>query len=58
MAALTDRADTTPKISAAKSTKQNLKGRVNLEVHCEDSLRHRGVLLLYRCLTPSMVLKW
>ena len=53
MAALTDRADTTFKLPATESAKHNLKGRVNLKVHCEDSLRHRGVLLLYRCLALS-----
>lgn len=30
-----------------------LKGRVNLEIHCPDRLRHRGVLLLYRWIAPS-----
>ncbi len=30
-----------------------LKGRVNLEVHCSERLRHRGVLLLYRWIAPS-----
>ena len=30
-----------------------LKGRVNLEVHCPERLRHRGVLLLYRWIAPS-----
>ena len=30
-----------------------LKGRVNLEIHCSERLRHRGALLLYRWIAPS-----